>query len=195
MKLWRIFVFSGLCLAGCATSERPRIALAPDEAVLAPSVTLTIPPPKVLARATTASQIVVAHFRRVNYTFQAQIALMPDSLKLVALDAMGRRALTVTWTQAGIDYQTAPWLPARLRPADILGGIALVYWPDEALRGALRSSGAELNSTEQKRVVKAHGQDIVVVDYESGTGWNRAAHLRNLAFGYSLDIQSAEVAP
>jgi len=51
-----------------------------------------------------------------------------------------------------------------------------------------------LIETSNGRVVKVRDRDVIDVTYEHGDGWNRAAHLRNLAFGFSIDVQSAEIA-
>jgi hypothetical protein len=190
-----IAVLSICAIAAGCVSPRPRTDIAPDAAAIAPRVIFKIPPPGSVGRNVTATQTVVAKFRGSSYTFQSQIEISSDTLELVALDGMGRRALTMTWNASGIDSKPAPWLPSMLRPSDILAGIALVYWPDDALSTALKNSGAALVVHPDKRSIKTDHGDIVVIDYGKGAGWNRSAHLRNVAFGYDLDIQSVEVAP
>jgi Protein of unknown function (DUF3261) len=184
-----------LILAGCGTVS-PRDTgepLAQDEALIAPHLRLKIPRPQALNQTATITQSVVAHYRDATYSFEANIALAPDSLELVALDGMGRRALTITWSGNNLRYQPALWLPPSLRPSNILADMTIAYWPDRALRAALAE--ATITTTSQRRTISANGADIVVVEYGSGTGWNRSAHFRNLAFGYSLDIQSVQFSP
>jgi hypothetical protein len=91
--------------------------------------------------------------------------------------------------------QAAPWLPKTIRPADILADIALVYWPEEELTAPLAASGATLMQTGNSRKISSNGRDIVAVDYGPGKGWSRSAKLRNLAFGYEIDIQSVAIGP
>jgi hypothetical protein len=187
------FVFS--IAAGCA-SVNPREGgnpVAQDEALISPNTRLKIPSAQALNQTATITQSVVAHYRDATYSFEANIAVTPDSLDLVALDGMGRRALTITWTGNTLRYQPAPWLPPSLRPSNILADLTITYWPDPALRAALGE--ATITTTSQRRTISANGADIVVVEYGAGTGWNRSAHLRNLAFGYSLDIQSVQISP
>jgi hypothetical protein len=181
-------------LSGCVSAP-PGANIAPDEAAIAPQITFKIPPPSSVGRSVTATQTVVAKFRGNSFTFQSQIGITANGLELVALDGMGRRALTLTWNASGIDAKPAPWLPPMLRPSDILAGIAMVYWPDDALSATLKNSGATLAIQPGRRTIKTARGDIVVIDYGSGEGWNRSAHLRNVAFGYDLDIQSVELAP
>jgi hypothetical protein len=184
-----------LILAGCS-SANPREGGEPtaqDEALIAPNIRLRIPTPQALNQTAMITQSVVAHYRDATYSFEANIDLTPDSLQLIAIDGMGRRALTISWTGDNLRYQPAPWLPASLRLSNILADMTITYWPDSALRAAL--AAATISTTSQRRTVSANGTDIVIVEYGSGTGWNRSAHFRNLAFGYSLEIQSAQISP
>ena len=74
-----------------------------------------------------AAQTIVAHFRGQTYSFEAQIQETPDEFDLVALDNLGRRAMSVKWRGGHMDYTRADWLPAAVRPADMLGDIAIAY--------------------------------------------------------------------
>jgi hypothetical protein len=181
-----------LLLAGCATA--PPASLGDTQAMIAPRVVFTVPPPSVLNQTVDVAQSITAHFKDQSFSFDVQIQLVPEELDLAALDGFGRRGLTVAWKSSGVVFRPAPWLPKFIRPADILADIALVYWPQEALAGALLASGAALTQTESGRTVSADGRDLVVVEYGPGKSWSRPAKLRNLAFGYEIDIQSMEIA-
>lgn len=186
-------VLAAIALSGCATAPTPKMA--DDTSMLAPHVPFVIPPPQALDENVGVAQQVVAHFRQQSFTFQTQIQITPDELDLAAIDGMGRRALTVTWKPNGLDSQKASWLPPELRPADILAAIAVVYWPEKAVVSALSPSGATLTETGGTRRISAGGRDLIVVKYGDGEGWNRSAALSNLAFGYDIEIQSAELSP
>lgn len=192
MSLRALAVVTLVLLTGCAT-RGPE--LRDTQARLAPNVVFILPSPTALNQTATISQSIVARFKDQSFSFEAQIQISPGTLDLVALDGFGRRGLTVTWTEGGLVAEAAPWLPKFIRPADILADIALVYWPQEALQPALGAAGASLREAQGARVVSAGGRDLVVVDYGAGTGWNRSATLRNLVFGYEIEIQSAEIAP
>jgi hypothetical protein len=108
------------------------------------------------------------------------------------MDGFGRRALTIAWSGGEPVYQPAPWLPAALRPANILADFILCYWPDEAVAAAIKGSGATLVTIKDGRKIVRGTQDLIVVEYGPGSGWNRSAKLHNLALGYDIDVQSAE---
>jgi hypothetical protein len=59
----------------------------------------------------------------------------------------------------------------------------------------LAGSGAIAATTAAGRSITLRGSEIVRVDYDDGDAraWNGTAHLRNLVFGYKLDIQSVRV--
>lgn len=179
-------------LAGCAT-PMPSSSLGDTEAMIAPKVVFAIPSPATLNQTANITQSIVAHFKDQSFSFDAQIQITPNELDLVALDGFGRRGLTVIWKPEGVVSQPAPWLPKFIRPADILADVALVYWPQEALAASLSASGVTLTQTENRRTISAGDRDLVVVEYGPAEGWNRSAKLRNLVFGYEIDIQSAEI--
>ena len=193
MKVFsRFFPLTALALCGCVTqAPNASIAIQDNEALLAPDVACAMPPPT--GSNVNAAQTIAAHFRGQTYSFEAQIQETPDEFDLVALDNLGRRAMSVKWRGGHMDYTRADWLPAAVRPADMLGDIAIVFWPTGTIRPALAACGAALIETSNGRVVKVRDRDVIDVTYEHGDGWNRAAHLRNLAFGFSVDVQSAEI--
>lgn len=192
MSAQKIALAACLLLAGCATPAPPP-SLGDTQAVIAPKVIFAVPPPAAINQSANVTQSIVAHFKDQSFSFDAQIQLTPTELDLAALDGFGRRGLTISWKPDGIVSQPAPWLPKFIRPADILADIALVYWPREALATSLVTSGATLAQTDDSRTVSANGHDLVVVEYGPGEGWGRSAKLRNLVFGYEIDIQSAEI--
>ena len=190
MTMRTAFVLAALLLAGCATHPPPR---ADDEALIAPKTVFVIPPPAAESARITVAQAIVAHYRDQSFACDVQIQVTPGAFDLVALDTLGRRALTVHWKDGKLSAEAAPSLPPIMRPADVLADIAIVYGSDEAISGAIAKSGAVLNATATTRTISKGGHDLIAVDYGDGEGWNRSAKLRNLAFGYEINIQSAEV--
>jgi hypothetical protein len=185
-----------LALCGCATTPpNSSVVLSDDQAVLAPRLTCTIPPPGNAGGTVNVAQSIVARFRGQTFYFDVQIQATPDNFELVALDALGRRAMSVKWHGGQMDYTRASWLPDQVRPADILADMAVVYWPTGVVAAALAACGANLIETGSGREVKAGERALIAVTYERGEGWNRPAHLHNMAFGFDIDIESAEIAP
>lgn len=179
---------AALTLSGCASQ------LPDDEALIAPKTVFTVPRPEAAGGTTTVAQSIVARYQDRTFAFDAQIQIAPDAFDLVALDGLGRRALTVHWQAGKVNFEAAPWLPPAVRPADILADIAIVYGPQKTVSESVAQFGAVLTETDTTRAISRNSHDLVVVDYGSGQGWDRDAKLRNLAFGYEIDIQSKEVA-
>ena len=180
-----------LPLAACAT-PLPRVPA--DTALIAPQTAFRIPSPRLLQQAVAVAQSVQADYGGVAMAFEAQLDITTAGLDLVVLDGLGRRALTIGWHDAEPVSQPAPWLPEAVTPANMLADIALLYWPEALLAPALLAAGARLEATPARRSVFAGGQEVVRIDYAQ-PGWGGQALLRNLAFGYSLRVNSVLLAP
>jgi len=192
---FRRLPLAALVLCGCVTpAPKTTIPVPDNETMLAPGVSCAMPPPSPMGGNVDAAQTIVAHFRGQTFSFEAQIQSTPGEFDLVALDNLGRRAMSMKWRDGQMSYTRADWLPVAVRPADMLGEVAIVFWPTDTVGPALRACGATLTTTSSGRVVTVHHRDVIDVTYANGEGWNRAARLRNLAFGFSVDIQSAEIA-
>jgi len=179
-------------LAGCVTRPPP---LPDNEALIAPKTVMVVAPPRGHDGASSVAQSIVAHYRDQTFAFDAQIQIAPQTFDLVALDAMGRRAITVHWNGDKMSSEAAPWLPPLMRPADILADIAIVYGPGDEIAQSVANAGATLSETDTTRRIAKGNHDLIVVEYGDGTGWSRTAKLRNLAFGYEIDIRSVELSP
>jgi hypothetical protein len=176
-------------LAGCATSREPERGA---EAMIAPAVRFATPGPRALDYEVAAEQLVSAHYRGDAFVWEAHIDVTAERMEIVGLDGFGRRAFTMRWRGDGLSYEAASWLPTAIKPGNVLADIALLYWPQEAVAAALAGSGAVVVTTAVHRSVTVAGSEIVHIDYDGpeAGAWNGTAHLRNLAFGYDLDIQS-----
>jgi uncharacterized protein DUF3261 len=181
-------------LQACVPTVQVPPGVPDDAAVIAPNILYKVPPPGALQGSITVQQLIVARFRGQSFSFEAQIAITPQQLDLVALDGLGRRALTIGWNGHDLHYEPAPWLPPIFRPADILTSMSIAYWPEDAVRAALAGTKATVTTSATQRVIALNGKPLVVVDYGQGDGWSRPAHVRNAVFGFELDIQSAELA-
>ena len=166
-------------------------------AYIAPELRFALPRPRDLGHSVNAVQLVTAHYRGDVQMFEAHLSVSPDRMTLIGLDPFGRRALTVTLTDTGIDIDKAPWFPQALRPENILADVTIIYWPEEAVRRGLARTGAVLRSDARGRSIIADGREVVRVDYAptAGDAWAGTAHYRNDAFGYELDLRSAVDAP
>lgn len=188
-------LLASILVAGCAQMPKPPPGYPANWAIVAPHLNFVLPPPSAAGRSVDIAQTVVSHYGSRSFAFDARIQIKPDELDFAALDGFGRRALTVTWKGDRPVYSAAPWLPPMLRPANVLADFMICYWPDEALSAAFSGSGATVVSTATSRKIVRGKRDLIVVEYGKGEGWNRSAKLRNLAFGYEIDVQSVENKP
>jgi Protein of unknown function (DUF3261) len=186
-----VLLLTSCALAACAAPP-PEPA-----AYIAPELRFTLPSPRELGHSIDAVQLVTAHYRGDVQMFEAHLSVSPERLTLIGLDPFGRRALTVTMTDAGIDVDKAAWFPKALRPENILADIAIVYWPEDAVRHGLAQTDAVLRCDAKGRSIIADGHEVVRVDYAAtdGDAWAGAAHYRNAAFGYELDLRSSRDSP
>jgi hypothetical protein len=178
--------------AACAA----RYTVSAGSTAIAPGLELAIPTGRDLGYPVEATQLITAHFRSQVQVFQAYITVTPDKITVVALDPFGGRAMTIIATDDGIHADVSPIVPSVLRPANILADIAIVYWPTDAVRRALASTSAIVSDDANERVISLEGREVVHVTYcaPHGNSWTKCARLRNIAFGYELDLQSAVTA-
>ncbi len=181
-----------LVLMGCAGVPKPPPGLGDNQAIIAPKVILTIPPPSAAGRSVDLAQSIVATFHGQSYALDMQIAIGTDRLDLVAMDGFGRRALTVSWKDNVPRFEKADWLPPVFRPADILAAFVIAYWPDKIVAAAINDPSVQVATKDGVRRISRGGHDLITVSYGPGQEWNRTAVLKNLAFGYEIAIQSAE---
>ena len=181
-----LFVVS---LAACATGRLPDRQPAPPVRI-GPELFLTLPQPGELGRDVDAVQLVSAYYSDRAYGLQTRLSAAAGRFTFVAVDMLGRRAMTVTWTDEGVIAEKAPWLPAGLRPESMLADIVLIYWPEDTVRRSL--SGGDLQSSTTGRAVFSGSQEVIRVDYQPAGGdpWNGRLQFRNIAWGYALDIRS-----
>ena len=179
-----------LALAGCAT----RTAKMTDESVLiGPELTLVMPHPGELNRTFEAVQLVSARYGERTFVFESHLSASPGHFLMVGLDSVGRKAMTITWTDTGISYEAAPWVPEQLRPQNVLADIVILYWPETSVHRSL--IGGTLTTGLNTRSVMIGDKEIIHIDYQPthpGDLWSGRLNYKNLAWGYELDVQSLE---
>jgi hypothetical protein len=191
MRRWLPLALLLACSA-CAA----RYAASPGSSTIAPGLQFAMPTSRELGYSVETTQLITAHFRDQVKVFQAYISVTPEKTTVIALDPFGGRALTVTATDDAIHTEAAPIVPAALRSENILADIAIVYWPAAAVRRGLAGTSATLYDDDRERVISDHGREVVRVAYGGPheQTWTKVAHLRNIAFGYELDLQSTVTA-
>jgi hypothetical protein len=190
MKRWSALL--SLLLSACAAPAEMQPS---DSATLfAPNRSLALPRLADLGRNVQAMQLITVQRDSDTYVFEGQISITPERFLLVGTDPMGRRAMTVTWTDGGMTTETAPWMPSALRPDSMLADIVMLYWPEDVVRRAIAPAGADLVADARSRTVRIDGRDVLHVDYDAtGTGpWTGTLHYANRGWGYEITVQSVE---
>ncbi len=184
LLLVAVMMLSASCAARYATS--------PGSTSIAPGLDLAIPSGRELGYSIETTQLITAHFRDQVQVFQAYISATPEKITVIALDPFGGRAMTIIATDDAIHTEVSPIVPAVLRPGNILADIAIVYWPASAVRRGLAGTSASLYDDNSERTISVDGREVVHVIYNSPheNTWTKVAHLRNIAYGYALDLQS-----
>lgn len=187
MKRWYLAIL--LLLTACADVATEQ---SDNQPLFAPGHVLNLPAPGDLGHnAEWLQQITVRHGADV-FAFEGRISVTPEKFQLVGLDGLGRRTMTVVWDQSGLVTATrADWLPPQVKPGSMLADIVLLYWPRDVLRRALKSSGATLQEVGHTRIVSIGADEILHIE-DLGNG--RVTY-RNKAWGYTIDVQTIEVAP
>jgi hypothetical protein len=187
------FVVMLLLLASCATSPPP---VSPEEAarpMIAPKQVLTLPRPADLGRSVQAVQLIT--FRRGNQimVFEGHLSITPERLLLVGIDSLGRRAMTLTWTEMGLTAEAAPWLPPAVRPGSMLADIVMLYWPAAVISASLPPGGEVIESAGRRQIL-LDGKSVLDVDYGFDTAgrWTGRLRYANFSWGYQIEVQSAE---
>lgn len=177
-----------LSAAGCAA----RYVVSPGSSRIAPGLDIALPAGRDLGFPIEVNQLITAHYRGQTEVFQAYVSVTPDRITVIAFDPFGGRAMTITATDDGIHTELAPIVPGALRPGNILADIAIVYWPAETIRRGLAGTSATFYDDERERTISLDGREVVLVTYDAPheNTWPKAAHLRNIAYGYELDLQS-----
>ncbi|WP_372395056.1 DUF3261 domain-containing protein [Azospirillum sp. HJ39] len=193
-KAWMALAF---ILGGCVAAPGPD-SRAP---MLGPDLRLALPRPADLGRNVEAAQLISGRHGDRTFAFEGHISVTPEKMTLVGLDTLGRRAMTVTWTDAGVDVDAAPWLPPEVRPGAMLADLVVLYWPEAVVRRSLAPIGGELAQEPHARTIRLGGKEALHAEY----GWNAAGpspgpwtgtmRYTNSAWGYEIEVQSQEVVP
>ena len=183
-----------LTLAGCATPTAQAIE---GEVFIAPGLRFTLPSWSMPERPVEATQILSGRSGDKSFSFQVHLSLNEQRLKVVGIDAFGRRAFDIIWDDSGILANRAFWLPEAVTARNVLADMVIAFWPRKVVKSALTGDAVTVLDIAGRREVNHVSGKAVIVTYDTDRllSWNREISLSNIAFNYELTIQSAEVKP
>jgi hypothetical protein len=163
--------------------------------LVAPKRQIVLPLPAELGRSVDAAQIITLRRDGKVFAFEARLSVTPERLLLVGVDSLGRRAMTMHWSEAGLSSEVAPWVPSTLRPGSVLADLVLLYWPEPAVRTALARSGMTFAGSPRERSILGEEGPILKASYgfDLQRRWTGHLHYRNYAWGYEVEILSEEL--
>lgn len=128
---------------------------------------------------------------RTSATFLARISAHKGTVKIVVIDDLGRRALTIDWTPDALTIVKADWVPDALDPTRLLADMVMTYWPADVVRDAV-SDGMVVEDTMGQRTLrtKKDGFVFAVIERPIRDPWQGLATVRNQKLGYGLTIKS-----
>src|SRR4051812_22875513 len=154
---WVSIVLIASLLTGCTTLASQQ----QSDIAMAPGVRMVLPPLKDFGKSVEATQLVTVHYGEQTFVFQSRIHLTPSRCLMEVFDPMGRTAMTIDWRPAGMTYVAATWLPAQVRPKNILADFVLLNWPAASVQRAINHSRAELISRPKMRSVLSADHEMI----------------------------------
>ena len=198
---------AALMLAGCSFVLSPESLLlssAPpanpsttliSQVLLAPAHNMVLPAPVTYGSRIKVRQLVTIEHDGDSMSFEALLTIQPNAVNLVAMDPLGRRALTLNWDGTRLVSEKASFVPDSVRPESLLADLIAVYWPAPIVQQALAATGARVEDNGNRRIVAADGSELLTADYAWTAKSRLAGTLKyaNLSWGYTVSVKSLEV--
>lgn len=166
-----------------------------SEVLLAPGHKLVLPPPATYGSRIKVRQLVTIEFGGNAMSLEVLLNIEPSAVNLVAVDPLGRRALTLNWDGTRLVVEKAPFLSDSVRPDCLLADLIAVYWPAPVVQRALAASGAKVEDDGDHRIIAAEGSELLKADYAwtAKSGLVGTMKYANLSWGYTVSVKSLEV--
>ncbi|RDJ26333.1 DUF3261 domain-containing protein [Bosea caraganae] len=196
MRPWRDWLIGGLffALAGCA-SDTNSAGTGEATMLIGPQLPIRAISPAEFAFKGQVTQVLTMRFGEQSINLEAQLVMSKSEVRAILLDSLGRRAVTLAWREGKLESQLASWLPPGIRADAIFADMMILYGQPAALQAALKDSGCALELGRASRLLRCRDKEVLRAEYElkSPKTLNGSLHYANLAWGYDVDVQSAEV--
>jgi len=178
-----------LATAGCVAAVGPDSTSGEHARIdIGGGVGLTLPArPSYPSEAHFSQLITTSRDGQVNRV-QAELDMSADSVTAVFSLPGGPPALSIHWTEAGMEIKRETAIPVALDARRILADVFLTYWPVAIIQEHL-SDAAQIAQVGRRRLVRSTARTIVDISFE-GTEDRKKIVLHNLAQGYRLAIVS-----
>ena len=171
-----------LLLAGCAAAP-PQPAAAPEQPPLLPPASLGAPHE--------AQQILRAAFGEHEATLRCVVRATPEHIELIALTALGQRAMSVDWNGRDWKVESAPMVPTAMRPEWLVADLQLALWPLASLQAAYRPAGWDVSDPGGGvRRLRHDGKLVAEVHYADADPWHGRYWISNFRYGYAISVQA-----
>lgn len=148
--------------------------------------------PASLGATVQAQQVLHAAYGKDEHSLQCVVSDDTKTLSLICLTATGQRLFTLDYDGANLKAWRAPYAPDRIDPAHIIADLQLAFWPLAPLQAAWQPRGYEIVEPRPglRRMIR-DGRIVTEVHSAQPGAWPARLWLVNLAYGYSLDIETA----
>lgn len=172
-----------LGLAGCAAVPEQQQAAAPEQQPLLP--------PSSLGTVHQTQQILRAAFGEHEATLRCVVRASPERIEMIALTALGQRAMSIDWNGQDWKVDTAPMVPSALKAEWLVADLQLALWPLATLQAAYKPAGWDVSEPGGGvRRLRHDGKLIAEVAYADADPWHGRYWISNFRYGYALSVQA-----
>lgn len=136
-----------------------------------------------------ANQVVRAAFADRELTLLCAVQVEGSGVRVVGVDALGRRVFTVTYDGKEVVADASSMVPEKFAPQYLLADLELALWPLAALQAAY--AGTEWAVSQPypgARRLRRAGRLVAEVHYTGADPWVTRYWISNFERGYVLAV-------
>lgn len=179
-----------MAMVGCAA--RPHAGMPEPlgtSVQIAPGASLELPLPPGYPQARTLHQLIRAQYGARRGVFEAVVSLAPRRVDVLLIAPGGPRLASLAWDEKAITRERAGMFASAAPPENILGDLFLCFWPRASVQSSLPAGLEVVDGANGARTITRGGEPIIEISTDPSDA--QVLHLRNLAFGYQLRIETA----
>ena len=152
---------------------------------------LRLPPAQLTREFSLSQRLAVSRLDAPDLPAQqvdVQFELDRESLRMAGF-ALSQRVLLVQWDGQHLQVERHPRLPQEVDVTRVLRDMTLLYWPVDELRAALPLSWTLEQGAQQRRLLEA-GAERLVLSWQGDLAGDSRIEIVNAVERYRLDIES-----